>query len=180
MISLILFLSIITPPGETDAMEAFAGGDIYLVTFGRPSAVVFRDSVTGIRFQSLGCVVRDGDIEYQNEWNDFMLNLWNYLGSDSTFFFIGTETEAIDYAAGECIYRDQWGSVPIVLYPEELAHIVWLATGARREGSELYARLVVGTPLWDDTLSTTVTAGTDVLRELFQRGREQIRTNQPD
>lgn len=175
MISLLLVLSVISPTGGAGPMEVFGGGDIYLVTFGKSSGEVCRDSVTGIRFESLGCVVREGDLEAQQEWNDFMLDLWSYLGSDSTFFVLRTETESLEYRGKVCLYRDRWGSVPMDLYPEELASIVSMSCMDTEEGSE--ARLTIYTPLRTDTISVAVQADSAVLQMLLQRGREQIRLN---
>ncbi len=46
--------------GATEAMEAFARGELYYISFGRPSAEVVRDDETGILYSSMGCVVREG------------------------------------------------------------------------------------------------------------------------
>ena len=176
MLIFVLCLSFLSP-GVTDAMEANAHGELYLITFGRPSAEVFRDSVTGMRYHSLGCVVRDGDLEYMEDWNRFMSHIWMNLASDETFFSLRTETEGIEYGNGTCIYIDQWGSVPIELYPEELAHMVWLGGTITREEAENYGRLELLVPGMTDTLSVTVPLDTEITRELFHRGRQAIRVN---
>ena len=176
MLSLILCLSLFSP-GETDAMDAFADGELYLVTFGRPPAEIFRDSLTGIRFRSMGCVLRDGDMEYQEDWNGFMIDAWNGISGPGTYFVLRNGSESIEYSDGSCIYRDSWGSVPVDLYPEELARIVWLsrAEPCGEEVSSGYLELFV--PSMEDTVRVAVNADSEVIRELFQRGGTAIRTN---
>ena len=176
MLMIILCLSFFSP-GTENAVEAYAGGELYLITFGRPSTEVFRDSVTGIRYHSLGCVVRDGDLEYMEDWNRFMLDVWRNLDTSETFFLLHTETEGIDYRNGTCIYIDEWGSVPIELYPEELAYIVRLGSMITRVEAEDYGRLELLVPSMEDTLSVTVSLDSEIIRELFQRGRQAIRVN---
>lgn len=176
MLALVMCLSFLSP-GVTDAMEANARGELYLITFGRPSAEVSRDSVTGMRFHSLGCVVRDGDMEYMEDWNRFMLDIWRNLDTCETFFSLHTDTEGIEYRNGICIYMDDWGSVPIDLFPEELAHMVRLGSMITRVEAENYGRLELLVPYMEDTLSVTVPLDTEIIRELFQRGRQAIRVN---
>lgn len=176
MFTILLCLSFFSP-GVTGAMDAFAGGELYLLTFGRPSHEVFRDSVSSIRYQSMGCVIRDGDLEYIEDWNSFMFDVWNSLATHMTFFALHTETESIEYKDGTCIYIDNWGSVPMVVYPEELAHIVWLGNSNTRVEAENYGRLELFTPTMEDTVARTVQMDTEIIRELFRRGREAIRVN---
>lgn len=164
-------------PGRAEAAETCASGDIYFVTFGRTSGEVFRDSVTGIRFQSLGCVIREGDLEYQEDWNSFMAEIWNDLSSLETFFVLRTDSESIEYREGSCVYRDLWGSVPVEIYPEDLSHVAWLLNRNIREEADRYGVLEMYVPSWEDTLFSTVSVDSEKIRDLFQRGRDAIRVN---
>jgi len=178
MLTFVLCLSFVSP-GATDAMEAYAGGELYLITFGRPSAEVFRDSVTGMRYHSLGCVIREGDIEYMEDWNCFMYDTWQSLFTHETFFSLHTETEGIEYRDGSCVYMDSWGSVPVEVHPEEIVYLVMLGVGEGHSlaEAESYGRLELLAPPLEDTLSTVVPLGSEIIRELFGRGREAIRVN---
>ncbi len=163
--------------GATEAMEAFARGELYYISFGRPSAEVVRDDETGILYSSMGCVVREGDMEYMEGWNGFMSQAWETLSDPGVFFSLRTDTESLEYSHGRCVYRDMWGSVPVEIYPEELSHVFWLARRNIRGEAGVYGHLQAYSPSAGDTLSARVPADTDILERLFQRGREAIRIN---
>lgn len=173
----IIFCLLFLSPGGIDAQEAFGDGEIYLLTFGRPSAEFFRDSVTQMLFRSTGCTVREGDLEYMEDWNAFMSDAWNRMISGGTFIVLRTEGESFEYRDGSCVYRDSWGSVPMELYPEEILYLVRLAGAAVRTEASEYGSLVLYAPLLGDTASVTIPVDSDVIRGCFQRGRESIRVN---
>jgi hypothetical protein len=175
--NILFFCLCLFSPGTTDAMEAFARGELYFITFGRPSAEVVRDEETGIRYSSMGCVVRDGDMEYMESWNGFMTGAWEALSDPGVFFTLRTDTESLEYSHGRCVYSDMWGSVPLEIYPEDLSHVFWLVRRNIREEAEVYGHLQAYSPSTGDTLSARVPADTDILGRLFQRGREAIRIN---
>ncbi|MCK5787294.1 MAG: hypothetical protein KAH54_12150 [Candidatus Sabulitectum sp.] len=179
MSSVIPFLSsIITPPGEAAAMDAYVQGRLNLVYIGEPFPVGYRDLETGILLESLGCVLDERKEQYRDEWNDYMLNIWVCLGSDSTYFVVRSETESLEYYEGALVYRDSWGSVPVEIFPEDLSALSEVARYSLRDAFEDIVYLEMYTPLWEDTLRTEIPLHSPVVTLLLDKGRREIQRNQ--
>ena len=179
MICFLFLLAAITPPGEADAMDALAAGELYLQTFGRMAEGVHRDDSTGILLSSMGCVMDHERMQYISDWNDFIIHTWEYLGSDSTFFFIRSGEETLEYGNSTLIYRDQWGSAQTEIYPEELAGIAQLVRNNVDQDTDSYGYLEMYSPLWEDTVSLALPADRGVIENILIRGREAARVNRP-
>ncbi|MCK5131946.1 MAG: hypothetical protein KAR40_07325 [Candidatus Sabulitectum sp.] len=178
MLLLFLLSSIITPPGEAAAMDAFAQGRLSLVCIGEPAPEGYRDQETGILLESLGCEWNEETGQFSEDWNEYMLNLWSYLGSDSTYFVVRSETESLEYRDRVLLYRDAWGSVPAEIFPEDLASLAEVSRYSLRDSFEDIAYLEMYTPLWGDTLRTEIPLYSPVIVTLFARGWREIRRNQ--
>ena len=178
MLWLLLVSAVVTPLGEAAAMEAFAQGRLNLVYIGEPSPVGYRDRETGLLLVSLGCEWDQETEQFSEEWNDYMLNLWSYLGSDSTYFTIRNVAESLVYRNGALVYRDSWGSVPFDIFPEELASLVEISGYSLRDSFEDIVYVEMYTPLWDDTLRTELPLHSPVIQTWFARGKREIRRNQ--
>ena len=176
MLTVLLCVSFFSP-GTAEAIEAYVSGELCLITFGKPSAEVTRDPATGLLCRSLGCVIREGDLEYMEDWNRFMMDAWRMVAADELFFSLEVETESLEYKNGICIYRDSWGSVPVEVYPEEIAHVVFLGSRTVRVEAECYGRLELFQTQYSDTLRARVPLDSDVILDMFRRGREAIRVN---
>ena len=178
MLLLLLVSAIVTPPGEAAAINAFAQGRLNLVYIGEPPPVDYRDMETGLLLESLGCEWNQEAEQFSEDWNDYMLNLWSYLGSDSTYFTIRNVAESLEYRNGVLIYRDEWGSVPFEIFPEELASLVEISGYSLRDSFEDIVYVEMYIPLRYDTLRTELPAHSPVIATWFARGRREIRRNQ--
>jgi len=177
MLYLLLFSYFMSPPGEVAAMEAYAAGELSLVYIGELPPEGYRDSATGILLESLGCEYDPDTEQFMEDWNGFTMNVWRYLGSDSTFFVIKTDLESLEYRNMSLVYRDQWGSVPIDIRPENIAAVVSLVCRTDTVVDSMSVRLEVYTPLQGDTLSAYVSSDATVIADLLARGRIEIQRN---
>ena len=170
--------AIMAPAGTIAAMDAFAEGRLSLVYIGDPPPVDYRDSETGILLESLGCESDSETERFRDSWNDFVLYQWSYLSSDSTFFVIRNAAESLEYRECVLVYRDAGGSVPIDIFPEELASLAATSRYSLRDSFENIVYLEMYTPIWDDTLKTELPLRNPVVVSLLERGRREIRRNQ--
>ncbi len=178
MLLLLLVSAMVTPPGEAAAMDAFAQGRLNLVYIGQPTPVDYRDMETGLLIESLGCEWDQETEQFSEDWNNYMLNLWSYLGSDSTCFTIRNVAESLEYRNGVLVYRDAWGSVPFDIFPEELASLVEISGYSLRDSFEDIVYVEMYTPLRDDTLRTELPLHSPVITTWFEKGKREIRRNQ--
>lgn len=178
MLLLFLVSAIVTPPGEAAAMDAFAQGRLNLVYIGELPPVGHRDLETGLLLESLGCEWDQETEQFSEDWNEYMLNLWSYLGSDSTYFTIRNVAESLEYRNGVLVYRDSWGSVPFEIFPEELASLVEISRYSLRDSFEDIVYVEMYTPLRDDTLRTELPLYSPIIASWFEKGKMEIRRNQ--
>ncbi len=178
MLLLILLSAIVTPPGESAAMDAFQEGRLSLVYIGELPPVGFRDIETGLLLESLGCEWDRETELFSEDWNKYMVNVWSYLGSDSTFFTIRSNEESLVYKNCELVYKDSWGAVPLQIFPEELASLVAISGYSLRDSFDNIVYVEMYTPLWQDTLRTELPLSSTVINNWFARGRREIRRNQ--
>lgn len=178
MLLLLLVSAVVTPPGEAAAMDAFSQGKLNLVYIGISAPQGNRDTETGLLLSSWGCRSYPEAEQFCEDWNDYVLNLWSYLGSDSTYFVVRNDAESLEYHDFVLVYRDQWGSVPIEIFPEYLASLAEISRYSLRDSFEDIVYLEMYTPLWDDTLNTEIPLYSPVIVSLFDKGRREIRRNQ--
>ncbi|MCD4706228.1 MAG: hypothetical protein K8S62_00640 [Candidatus Sabulitectum sp.] len=178
MLILLLLSSIVTPPGEAAAMDVFTQGRLNLVYIGQPGSEAYRDRETGLLLESWGGRSYPEAEQFCKDWNDYVLNLWSYLGSDSTCFVVRDGAESLEYRDNVLVYRDSWGSAPIEIFPEDLASLAEISRYSLRDSFENIVYLEMYTPLWDDTLNTEIPLYSPVIVSLFDKGRREIRRNQ--
>jgi len=114
----------------------------------------------------------------RQDWNIFVLNLWEYLGSESTCFIVQGDSESLEYRNRSLVYRDEWGSVPVEIFPEDISAMAAAARYSSEDAGVDMVRLEVFTLLLSDTLRTEVPFDSTVIASLFDRGRREIRRNQ--
>ncbi len=178
MLLFLLIATVITPPGMSDAIEAFRQGRLNLVYVGELPPVGYRDIETGLLLESIGCEMSEESSAYALDWNDYMLKQWAYLGSDSTSFIIRYEEESLVYQNNELVYRDSHGSVPIPILPEDLAGILAVLHYSLRDSVEEIVFIEFRSAQVDEVISTQLPYHTDCIERLFVEGRLAIRRNQ--
>ena len=107
-----------------------------------------------------------------------MLYLWSRMGSDSTYFVVKTGIESLEYRNCQLVYRDEWGSVPIEIFPEELSALLAVSNNCNDDTVADACFLEMYTPLQEDTIVSGVSASSPAVAVLFDRGRREIRRNQ--
>ncbi len=177
MLLFLLIATVITPPGMSDAIEAFSQGRLNLVYVGELPPVGYRDQETGLLLESIGCEMNEESSTYASDWNDYMLKQWAYLGSDSTSFVIRYEEESLVYQNNELVYIDSNGSVPIPILPEDLAGILAVLHYSLRDSFEEIVHIEFRSAQVDEVIATELPYHTDCIERLFVEGRLAIRRN---
>jgi hypothetical protein len=180
MLFMMLMSTLTLSEGEAAAMDAFDQGKMHLVYIGELPPEGHRDSETGMLLEPLGCEWGQQTEQFCDNWNSYMLYLWSRIGSDSTSFVIKseTETESLEYGMGELIYRDEWGSVPIEIFPEELSALLTASDNSDEDIVDDVCFLEMYSLLREDTIRTELSVGSPAIAVLFDRGRREIRRNQ--
>jgi len=178
MLFMMLMSTLTLPEGEAAAMDAFDQGKMNLVYIGELPPQEHRDIETGMLLEPLGCEWAQQAEEFSENWNSYMLYLWSRMGSDSTYFVVKTETEILEYRNCQLVYRDEWGSVPIEIFPEELSALLAVSNNCNDDTVADACFLEMYTPLQEDIFRTEIPVRSEVVTRLFDRGRREIRRNQ--